>query len=1193
MRLGETTEVLRAPVGPPAAPARASGARSGALLVAASAVALVANYVFLLSAGRILGSEDYGALAALLGVLSIVLLPAGALQMAVSRELSRRLARGDSEGAGAFARAALRLAALATVPLTVALLALSAPLAELLKIDSVAVVALTLFTLSTAFVFPVATGVLQGHERFHALAVMYALPFLLRLLLLAMLAAAGYRLGGAVVATLLAALAGTAVALGLARGALRLGAGHAAPDLRPFLRYLALVALGLVGIALLTHVDIVVVKARFSGDEAGAYGAASAFARIGFFLPATILAVLVPRTAARQARGEATEDILGRSLLATAGFCAALAVFYAATGVGLVVTTFGAEFAEGGALLAEFALAMGLFSLANIFVGYHLSRGETRYAWIVGIGVVAQVALLATVPTGLSGVVWTNVAVGVALLAAHELFVGSSAPAIRAGLRGLRGQLARVRPLFVEGALALVGAAVFVCLLFLPVTLAFDTTIVGVGSDATGTVWWLWKLVEEGGYHLFGTNEHTLTGAPFGWEEDSGLNIQWLVPYYPAYLVAKVFGPVAAINVVVFSGYVLSGASMYALTRYVGCGRLVAAWAGMAYIVFPAHLGRTPHPSLIHWEFLPLALLALVAAFERPGWWRYVLVGLATAAAWLTSGYFGAMVGVSVVVFGLSAVLLARVPRWRLALSATIGAAVAATLFVSFLSVISGVGRGAGLARVASDLEVYGLRPLELLLPSPGNIVFGDAFEGAIGGQHGSNPTETSNYAGLLTLVLAFAWIVIAWRTWRALASRGRIATAGLVGVALASLLLAFPSPVTVFGHEIWMPSRVLWEIVPAFRVPVRWVAMLMAALVPLAALALQRGAERAARRAAAGGAGRAAVAAVVGAALVLSFLELTVLPAKNLLHTDETPARVRRARAHAAGHRRRVPAEGLRRLPRLPHVAARPRPATPQRGARRDAGRRRAPHGRPPGAGGRRRAAGAPRRDGHRHAPRRPQLLRDRRPRRRSRLGRAATGSSAAFPDGTSVWEVVAEPAAVLVTLPTGFGEPELADRARLRYALVSPSGVAYAGLRAREAGTIRLSFLAEPPRRPAQGAARGRRDGHEQSFTLDGPTEIVGARAGAAGLLPPRAEDGSTADVGRGCHPPFRLPDRARGGRDRARGPPRRARPRLLRASRAACASSSSTGRTRRIPSRAAPRSSPRRWRARSSCAGTPSRS
>src|SRR2546423_6470750 len=77
-----------------------SGARSGVLLTAASAASIVANYVFLLAAGRILGSEDYGSLAALLGLLAVVLIPAGALQMAVSREMSRLLAGGGTGGAG-------------------------------------------------------------------------------------------------------------------------------------------------------------------------------------------------------------------------------------------------------------------------------------------------------------------------------------------------------------------------------------------------------------------------------------------------------------------------------------------------------------------------------------------------------------------------------------------------------------------------------------------------------------------------------------------------------------------------------------------------------------------------------------------------------------------------------------------------------------------------------------------------------------------------------------------------------------------------------------------------------------------------------------------------------------------------------------------------------------------------------------
>ena len=56
-------------------------------------------------------------------------------------------------------------------------------------------------TFVTALVAPVAMGVLQGSQRFHALAALYVVPFVLRLAIFAIAAAAGYRLGGAVLAT--------------------------------------------------------------------------------------------------------------------------------------------------------------------------------------------------------------------------------------------------------------------------------------------------------------------------------------------------------------------------------------------------------------------------------------------------------------------------------------------------------------------------------------------------------------------------------------------------------------------------------------------------------------------------------------------------------------------------------------------------------------------------------------------------------------------------------------------------------------------------------------------------------------------------------------------------------------------------------------------------------------------------------
>ena len=162
--------------------------------------------------------------------------------------------------------------------------------------------------------------------------------------------------------------------------------------------------------------------------------------------------MLFPRTAARQARGEDTADILGRSLLVAAGFCSLLTLFYALTGRGLVHTSFGEDFADGGSLLVPLTLSMTLFALANVLVGFHLSRGETRFAWIVAATIPVQIAALAVIPSSVRGVILVDIVIGVCLLAAHELFVGSSVPALRAGLGRVGSERwTRIRRATIEG----------------------------------------------------------------------------------------------------------------------------------------------------------------------------------------------------------------------------------------------------------------------------------------------------------------------------------------------------------------------------------------------------------------------------------------------------------------------------------------------------------------------------------------------------------------------------------------------------------------------------------------------------------------------------------------------------------------------------------------------------------------------
>ena len=1080
--LDETVDTAVAEPGPRLV---SSGARSGVLLGAASLTGVVFTYAYLLAAGRTLGASDYGALAALVGLLTVVLLPAGAVQFAVAREVSRLIASGEEREASTFVYAALRLAALVTVPLVVVGLVLAVPMASVLGI-STGLVLLTGLGLTAAFVSPVGSGTIQGYQRFVALAAMYVLPFALRLVLFAVAVAAGLRLGGAVLATVVSALGAAGFALGLVADPIRRGKRAVAPSLRPFLRYLGPVMVGLIGIAVLTNVDLLVVKARFPGASTGDYAAAAAFARVAFFLPATILSVLFPRTAARQARGEDTQDILGRSLLVTGAFCGALAVFYAMAGKGILVLTYGREYAEGGSLTASYAVAIGLYSLANILVGYHLSRGETRYAWIVAAFAPVQVVALILVPLDLQDLVWANVGVATALLAAHELFVESSVPALGSGLRRLRASVdVHARSVVREGALVLLGVTVFVCVLFRPLVLHLGSTVVGPGSDAVGGMWDFWRMQHEGGFHVFGVTHHTLTGAPFGWSEGNGLYLQALLVYYPAYLVTKIVGEVAAYNLVLLSGYVLSGAAMYLLTRYLGCRRLVSAWAAMVYIVFPWHLVRTPHASLVHLELLPLLIVALVAASRSPTLPRFGFVGLVTLGCWLTAGYIGAMAFVAVIAFTVAAGLTMPWRRGARVAAGSIGSALVASLFVAFLSVLSGVGRGAGLHRVAGDLHTYGVRGIELIVPAAQSLVFGQWLRPFLATRiHGSDVTETSNYLGLLTIVLAVAWLVVARRRRSALGTNLRTATAGTLAVAVAALLLALPSPVHLFGVAVTMPSKLVWDVVPAIRVPSRWVALAMTGLVPLAALGLQWTAERLVRRS---GRESAAVVVVV-AAMVFSFLELAIDPASPRFRTS-VPPEYAAVRSTPPGIVAEYPLGQDPDQLFWQRVHGRSMLGGVPAGTPGQADEARLSLGDPavPGVGEQLALLGVTALVVH------PDAFGKGAPSVAGRSFGPAYALVAREPDGTSVWRVVANPAPALVSLSGGFSDPTTpaTPGGTVGYAFTSPAGVGTIGLTARAPEVVRLSLVATPPAGKQQ-VLRLADDKTQVEYPLDGRSSV-----------------------------------------------------------------------------------------------------
>jgi hypothetical protein len=485
---------------------------------------------------------------------------------------------------------------------------------------------------------------------------------------------------------------------------------------------------------------------------------------------------------------------------------------------------------------------------------------------------------------------------------------------------------------------------------------------------------------------------------------------------------------------------------------------------------------------------LTLLIVALIATARQPSWQRIAVVGVANLACWLTSGYFGAMAAVTSAAFALGAALYSDRGRRAVLVLGTSAVAIAPAAVIGIAAVASGTNTGAGLGRQPVDLTAFGLRPVELVVPPEKSWFFGSHLTSFWRAHsHGSNATELSNYLGLLTLALALGWVVFAFRRRASLSTTQRVATGGLLAAFVAGVLFAAPSPVSLFGHDVWMPSRLLWEALPSFRVISRWDPLLMTALLPLAALGLQTLTRTLARG------GRALPIAAVGAAMALSFVELSIHPAQPRFRTVPTPPEYSAIARTPSGIVAEYPLgqSDIYRFWQRKYGRPLLNGADPDTQA--DYARRVLLDPTQPGTASNLAFLGVTAISIHPGA-RADVEVQPRDPAGTSGyrlVARYPHNRSIWYPDGASVWQVVAPPAPALVTLPGGFGNPQADPHGVVVYALDSTAGVGVLDFTARSPEVVRLVFEATPPKGKTV-SLRVADSKTEQKFTVGGRTTV-----------------------------------------------------------------------------------------------------
>ncbi len=221
--------------------------------------------------------------------------------------------------------------------------------------------------------------------------------------------------------------------------------------------------------------------------------------------------------------------------------------------------------------------------------------------------------------------------------------------------------------------------------------------------------------------------------------------------------------PILIYNLVLLSGFVLSGAAMYLLVVTL-TGRAGAAWlAGIAFAFAPYRFGHYEHLELQLAFWMPLGLWAMHRTLNTGRLRDGLLTGTLVAGQALTSLYYGIFFGIYLAV--VCGVLLLRQPRERRAAVcvALVAGAVLAVALVLPYTIPYFANRDVVGVRKVDEVVRYSALPRNYLATPAQNLVYGWTA-----GRFGQ--PERYLFPGLTVLLLAIVairsparWQVVAY----------------------------------------------------------------------------------------------------------------------------------------------------------------------------------------------------------------------------------------------------------------------------------------------------------------------------------------------------------------------------------------------------------------------------------------------
>ena len=390
--------------------------KNSALLFIAAMTGNFFQYLFQFFMGRNLSIADFGAMNALFSFGVITSIGIGTVTLVITKYIAGFKGKNEFGKIKGIILKSSKYIIPAGIIVSILVFAARFQIMDYYKLEHASPVVIVSFSLFISCILSVFLAAATGMQKFNYIALSQILGPLSRIGSGALLVWLGFGLNGAILASVVASITGILILGKVIKDIVKVKIESVKKHKKEMLLFCVPVAMSISFYAVLTMIDMTLVKHYFSANTAGQYAAISVLGKSILYLPGAIVVVMFPMVAEAHKINKDTLSILKKALLFALLVCSiGIFIFFLFPDFLLRLISRG-RYTGNVNLLWIFGLAMLPYALTGIINSFHIARHKISFIVALVIMAIIQVGLISMFHKSLEQVIYILLICGVLLV---------------------------------------------------------------------------------------------------------------------------------------------------------------------------------------------------------------------------------------------------------------------------------------------------------------------------------------------------------------------------------------------------------------------------------------------------------------------------------------------------------------------------------------------------------------------------------------------------------------------------------------------------------------------------------------------------------------------------------------------------------------------------------------------------------